>query len=220
MERDSIAWLGGDAMQALSLPVDSVRRLITRRTQRGWEVASGTLSTDGRTFLISQLATPGIQEGLWSTSVFDPPALDSGHFADAARAIESSLAMSGPTARRPYVAMAMPTDDGRGWWVYLYPASVVNGVYLRGGDMRFRLSADGRVITESRRLHEAITDFSVRTARSANWPTEKESLVSGDTPEDTDVFHVLQRRPQLPEFMVAGKYRYRIDVDGSIRLLP
>lgn len=220
MERDSIAWLGGDAMEALSFPEDGVRRLITRRTHDGWEVASGKLTADGKAFMISQVATPGIQEGLWATSSFESPKPDSGYFADAARAVETSLTMFRRVPGRPYIATAIPADDGPAWWVYLYPASTEEGVFLRGGDTRFRVTSDGRVITESRRLHETITAFSVRTARSASTPVEKASLVSGDTPEDTDVFHVLQRRPALPELMLAGKHRYRIDVDGSIRLLP
>ncbi len=86
--------------------------------------------------------------------------------------------------------------------------------------MRFRVSGDGRVIMDSRRLHDSITEYSVRTARPASALLGREPVVSGDTPEDTDVFHVLQRRPAIPELMLAGKYRYRIDVDGSIRVLP
>ena len=73
---------------------------------------------------------------------------------------------------------------------------------------------------ESRRLHDSITEYSVRTARPASALFDRDPVVSGDRPEDTDVFHVLQRRPSIPELMLAGKYRYRIDVDGSIRLLP
>jgi len=96
----------------------------------------------------------------------------------------------------------------------------VQGSWPRGGDMRFRVSGDGRVIMESRHLHDSITEYSVRTARPASAMLERDAIVSGDTPEDTDVFHILQRRPAIPELMLAGKYRYRIDVDGTIRLLP
>lgn len=206
-------------MAALSFPDDSVRRLIARRSQFGWEVASGRLSDDGSLYLMVRLAIPGIQR-MWASTEFDPPQPDSGYFARAARAIETSLTMFKPIAHRPYIATAVPVEDGLGWWVYLYPAPVVAGVWPRGGDFRFRVSADGRVLTEWRLLHESITEYSARTAPSAKPPAERESLVSGDTPEDTDVFHVLQRRPALPELMTAGKNRYRIDVDGSIRLLP
>jgi hypothetical protein len=220
MSRDSVAWLGGDAMEALSFPQDGIRRLITRRAQQGWEVARGKLTENGSTFLIDQIAMPGIQEGLWATSQYDPPMPDSGYVARAARAIETSISMFHRLDDRPYIAMAIPADDDPWWFVYLYPARVKDDVWPRGGDMRFRVSADGRVITESRHLHETITEYSVRSARSASAGTDKKSLVSGETPEDTDVFHVLQRRPALPELMTAGKYRYRIDVDGSIRMLP
>ena len=71
--------------------------------------------------------------------------------------------------------------------------------------MRFRVSDDGRVIMESRRLHDSITEYSVRTARPASALLGREPVVSGDTPEDTDVFHVLQRRPAIPELMVLSQ---------------
>ena len=215
--RDSVAWLGSDAMTSLSLPADSIRRLIVRSTDHGWEVASGALTDDHSAFLISELAIPGIQEA-WASTLYDSPEPDTGYFASAARAIEASVGMFVRPAPRIFVAMAIP--DANGWLVYIYPAPGGNGSWPRGGDMRFRLSEDGRVVTESRRLHESITEYSVRTARPSSALLEREPLVSGDTPEDTDVFHVLQRRPAIAELMSAGKYRYRIDVDGTVRLLP
>ena len=216
---DSIAWLGADAMTSPSLPPDSIRRLIVRRTDRGWEVASGVLSDDGAAYMVTEIATPGIQ-ATWASTRFEPPQPDTSYFARAARAIETSITMFHRPSARPYIATAIPADDGPWWLVYLYPAPLLNGSWPRGGDTRFRVSADGRVITESRKLHESISEYNVRTARPASALFDRESMVSGDTPEDTDVFHILQRRPAIPELMLAGKYRYRIDVDGSIRLLP
>ena len=220
--RDSIAWLGSGAMTALSTPPDGIRRLIVRETVDSWEVASGAMADDGSAYLISEIATPGIQPGLWASTLYESPAPNQGYFARAARAVETSIAMFRRPSDRPYIAMAVPADDGPWWFVYLYPEPVRAGVWPRGGDVRFRVSADGLVITETRRLHEDITEYSVRTARSASAPIDREktSMVSGDTPEDTDVFHVLQRRPAIPELMLAGRFRYRIDVDGKIRLLP
>ena len=218
--RDSIAWLGSGAMTTLTVAPDGIRRLVVRRGADSWEVASGAMADDGSAFLISEIATPGIQKGHWASTLFDPPAPNVDYFARAARALETSIAMFRRPADRPYIAMAVPADDGPWWLVYIYPAPATSGVWPRGGDMRFRVSADGLVITESRRLHESITEYSVRTARSASAPPDRQSLVSGDTPEDTDVFHVMQRRPALPELMLAGRFRYRIDVNGTIRLLP
>lgn len=216
-EYDSVSWLGGDAMTSLSLPKGGVRRLIARKTNQGWEVAAGTLSASGRDYLVSYLSTPGIEAGpQWATTPFDPPEADTGYLARAARAIETSLTMFRAAAERPYIATVVPASDGPWWWVYLYPAPSRPGAWPRGGDMRFRISADGRVITESRQLHESITEYTPRTARSGG-EVEREMLA--DTPEDTDVFHVLQRRPALPELMTAGRFRYRIDLDGTIRLI-
>ena len=206
-------------MTSLSLPADSIRRFIVRHTDDGWGVASGGLSADGAAYLISEIATPGIQ-ATWASTLFDTPAADTDYFANAARAIEASIAMFHRPEGRPYVATPVPADDGPWWLVYVYPSPTTTGSWPRGGDMRFRVSGDGRVIMESRRLHDSITEYSVRTARPASALLDRDPVVSGDTPEDTDVFHVLQRRPALPELMLAGKYRYRIDVDGSIRLLP
>ena len=219
-EADHIVWLANGAIESSYLPVDSIRRFIPRRTDRGWEVADGRLSDDGSTYLISRLATPGIQPDVWASSLFDPALPDTGYFARAARAIESSLTMFRPVEQRPYIATILPADDGPSWHVYLYPAPTVEGTWPRGGDMRFRVSADGRIVTEARRLHETIAEYSVRTARSATTKAEDgQPAVSGNAPEDTDVFHVIQRRPALPELMTVGRFQYQIDVDGGIRLL-
>ena len=166
---------------------------------------------------MSHLAIPGIEDGpVWAATSFDPPEEDTGYFARAARAIETSVTMFRAAADRPYIATAVPAGDGPWWWVYLYPAPSRPGAWPRGGDRRFRVSADGRVITDSRHLHESITEYTPRTARSGG-EVERETVA--DTPEDTDVFHVIQRRPALPELMTAGRFRYRIDVDGTIRLI-
>jgi hypothetical protein len=213
---DEVAWLGSGAMTSLSLPQNGVRQLITRRTESGWEVATGELSESGHAFLLNELATPGMQK-TWASSSFDPPQPDSGYFARAGRAIATALAMFRPTASRAHIATVVPAEDGPWWWVYVYPAPVQPGVWPRGGDTRFKLSADGRIITETRHLHDTITEYSVRSTRAA--PPVEQPIDAGNTPEDTDVFHVLQRRPALPEIMTAGRYRYRIDVDGSVRLI-
>jgi hypothetical protein len=215
-EYDSVSWLGGDAMTSLSSPKYGIRRLIARQTSRGWEVAAGYLTPDRRRYLMTHLSIPGIVPGAeWASTWFEPAQEDTGYFASAARAIETSVEMFRAAAERPYIATVIPTAEGP-WWVYLYPAPLRPGAWPRGGDMRFRVSADGRVILESRHLHTSISDYTPRTARSG---TEAEVEMLGDSPEDTDVFHVLQRRPALPELMSTARFRYRIDVDGTIRLI-
>jgi hypothetical protein len=36
-------------------------------------------------------------------------------------------------------------------------------------------------------------------------------------PEDTDVFHVLARKPSLPEWIATKSFVYQIQPDGSIK---
>jgi hypothetical protein len=114
-EADHVVWLASGAIASSDLPVDSIRRFIPRRTDRGWEVAAGTLSDDGSAYMISRLATPGIQPDVWASSLFDPALPDTGYFARAARAVESALTMFQPVEQRPYVATVLPADDGP-WW--------------------------------------------------------------------------------------------------------
>lgn len=218
-EYDRVAWLGGAAMTSLSLPPDEIRRLIVRRVGASWEVAAGTLSERGDTLHVAYLAIPGMQGDQWAASWFDPPRPDTGFFARAARAIEAAVAMFVRPARRTYVATALPTADTSGWFVYLYPAPTSDGRWPLGGDARFRVSADGRVVIEAKRLHESIREYSARSSATLGETARAASPANGLVPEDTDVFHVLQRRPAMPALVTVGRFRYRIDVDGSIRLL-
>ena len=43
--------------------------------------------------------------------------------------------------------------------------------------------------------------------------------VLDDVPEDTDVFHVLSRKPSVPQLIATRKYVYQVAVDGSINYL-
>ena len=113
---DSVAWLGSGAMTSLSLPPDGIRRLIARQTDRGWEVASGKLSSDETAFLITRLATPGIQANHWASSLFEPPQPDTGYFARAARAIETSLTMFRPSSAGRISPPSFPRTMARGGW--------------------------------------------------------------------------------------------------------
>jgi hypothetical protein len=41
--------------------------------------------------------------------------------------------------------------------------------------------------------------------------------VLADTPEDTDVFHVLARKPAVPEMILTKRYVFQVDPDGEAR---
>jgi hypothetical protein len=42
--------------------------------------------------------------------------------------------------------------------------------------------------------------------------------VLGDEPEDTDVLHVLQQDPPLPEMVATQHFLYEVASDGTIRI--
>jgi hypothetical protein len=41
--------------------------------------------------------------------------------------------------------------------------------------------------------------------------------VLDDTPEDTDVFHVLTRKPAVPEMVITKQFVFQVDPDGGIK---
>ena len=43
--------------------------------------------------------------------------------------------------------------------------------------------------------------------------------VLDDTPEDTDVFHVLTRKPAVPELIVTEQFVFVVEPDGAIKYL-
>ena len=45
------------------------------------------------------------------------------------------------------------------------------------------------------------------------------AAVLHDVPVETDVMHVLTRRPQVPQYVITENWAYRIDIDGTITLL-
>lgn len=145
------------------------------------------------------------------------PRADSDYFGSAARALDIARKDFGK-ATRPYNAMVIQADDAGAWFVYLVPAPTIAGVWPLGGDMRYRVTRDGRTITDRRRLHNAVLEFP-----PASKPQAGSRLVAGshaavlaDRPEDTDVFHVLTREPRVPEYIVTRSYYFRVDVNGHI----
>ena len=136
---------------------------------------------------------------------FDPPREDTGFFRSAAKAIDAALkdfTEHFEGQQRPYNVAVLPADKEQ-FWVYLVPAPTKPGVWPLGGDVRYLMSADGTKVIEKRQLHKSVIE---------NEPPKGENQqvagihthVLDDTPEDTDVFHVLTRKPAVPELVVTG----------------
>ena len=110
----------------------------------------------------------------------------------------------------------LPAEKGE-FWVYVVPAPTKAGVWPLGGDVRYRVSPDGAKVVEKRQMHKSIIEKPAPAAGDGNKPVAgMHSHVLSDLPEDTDVFHVLSRKPAIPEMVVTGKFYYAIEVDGGI----
>jgi hypothetical protein len=213
---DAASWHGTDAVLALGPAKDRVRGYVARRRVDGlWEVVFGRLTADADTFFVAYRAVqarPGADTFL--ASVVDPAEADTGYFARAARALNLAGQDLGRVSR-PYNRVALP-DSGE-WYVYLMPAPTRAGYWPLGADIRYRISSDGRQIREKRRLHNTVIEYGPPQQRDGEQlEAGYHTAVLDDRPEDTDVFLVLSRKPQVAEYIVSQSFYFRIGVDGQI----
>lgn len=217
-EYDRAAWYGTDAVLALHPDQNLVRGYLARRRADGlWEVVFGRLDPQANAFLIAYRAvqrSPGDTSYL-ATAVL-PRESDAEWYARAARALDVARGAFG-AANRPYNAMVVPAGGDGDWFVYLVPAITRPGVYPLGGDVRYRVSSDGRTMIAQRRLHNTVLEWAPPEAKAGREPVMTyHTAVLDDRPEDTDVFHVLSRAPKFQEYVVSKSFFFRIDVDGRI----
>ena len=208
---DVAAWHGTDAVKALQPEEGSVVRYIAKRTGDRWTVAFGRLNEARDKFLISYEAIQGSTPTEFKGSKLGPPREDTGFFLFAARAIDAALAdFKGED--RPYNVAVLPAPSDQ-LYVYLVPAQTKDRVYPLGGDARYLMSAEGLKIVEKRQMHKAILEFATDNNAAAGFHT----AVLDQIPEDTDVFHVLARKPSVPQWIGTRLFVYRVEPDGTIR---
>ncbi|HEU4508147.1 MAG TPA: hypothetical protein VFR78_07920 [Pyrinomonadaceae bacterium] len=210
---DVAAWHATDAVLALKPEEGSVVRYIAKRTGDRWTVAFGRLNEARDKFLIAYEAVQGSTPTEFKGSKLTPVKEDAGFFLFAARAIDTSLALF-KGEERPYNVAVLPAPSDQ-LYVYVVPAQTKDGVYPLGGDVRYLVSADGLKVVEKRQMHKAIIEF----ATSENVRSGYHTAVLDQIPEDTDVFHVLARKPSVPQWIATKLFVYRIEPDGSIRYL-
>jgi hypothetical protein len=215
-EYDVAAWHATDAVMALSPPQGSVARYIAKKDGSVWTVVFGRLNEKKDKFLIVYEAIQGVSPVEFKVTKHEPPKEDTGFYLGAAKAIETAVAdFKGES--RPYNVAVLPAKSDQ-LYVYVVPAQTDARVFPLGGDARYLISADGTAIMEKRRLHNAILEF----ASSPDQGTVESGFhtaVLDDVPEDTDVFFVLSRKPNVPELIRTRKYVYRIERDGTINYL-
>jgi len=218
-EYDQAAWHSSDAVQKLEPKPESVIRYIARKTEKGWVVSFGRLNEKKDRFLIAYEANQGKKPDEFAVKSFDPPAEDAKFNRFAARAIDTALkdfVENFKGEKRPYNVAVLPAEKSE-LWLYLVPAPTQEGIWPLGGDVRYRVSEDGSRIIEKHQLHNAIIE------NPAPKPDAHNQLAAGmhthvldDTPGETDVFHVLTRKPAVPEVIITQESVFSIEVDGKI----
>jgi hypothetical protein len=215
-EYDTASWHATDAVKALNPTEGSVRRYIARKTEAGWVVVFGRFNETEDGFLIVYEANQRSGSPEFTVKTYDPPQKDTEFFYIAAKAIGISLQNS-QLERRPYNTYVLPLDSGQ-LYVYVLPAQTVAGVYPLGGDTRFLVAADSSKIVETRQLHKAILELKPSDVPAGATPAGgTHSHVLTDTPEDTDVFHVLRQEHPLPEFIGTRTGVYKVETNGTIK---
>lgn len=212
-EYDVAAWHATDVIQDLKPEKGGTRNYIAKKTDAGWVVVFGRLSDAHDRFLILYQANQGTRPDFFTDKKYDPPLESTDFYFYAAKAFEAALKDLGPVDR-PYNAYAIPSETGQ-LYVYLLPAQTENGVYPLGGDVRYTFTASGDTMVEKRQMHKSILDFAIKKGSVSGYHTHVLSL----TPEDSDVFHVLARKPSIPEYVgTFDKKIYIIQTDGTILL--
>ncbi|HZC24164.1 MAG TPA: hypothetical protein VE866_12550 [Candidatus Binatia bacterium] len=218
-EYDVAAWHATDVVQDMKPEQGAFRYYIAKKTDAGWIVVFGKLDEARDKFLIVYQATQGTRPEYFTAKRYDAPRENSDFFLAAARAFDLALRDLGPV-NRPYNTYAIPAENGQ-LYVYVLPAQTKDGIYPLGGDVRYRFSADGTAMIEKRRMHKSISEIDYNDASAGIKKTEAgmHTHVLSLTPEDSDVFHVLTRRPAIPEYVgtLDGKI-YVVQADGTILL--
>jgi len=220
-EYDRAAWHATDAVQTANPKTVDGEIYIGKKANGKWTLAFGVLNADKRKFLIGYEAEQIAERKEFTVKKDDPAREDEGFYLFAARAIELALAEFGKV-NRPYNAAVLPVTAADGkyqqglLYVYFYPAQTKAGTYPLGGDARYLVSADGMKIIEKRRMHKTVLD--VAPVKGKKMVAGYHSHVLSDVPEDTDVLHVLQQDPPVPEMIVTPHFEYEVARDGTIRI--
>jgi hypothetical protein len=217
-EYDVASWHATDVVQDLKPDKGSTRYYIAKKGESGWVVVFGRLSESHDKFFIVYEANQGTKPEFFTVKKYDPPLENTDFYFSAARAFDAALKDLGP-GNRPYNDYAIPSETGQ-LYVYLLPAQTQDTVYPLGGDVRYTFSADGGTLIEKHAMHKTILDIDYGTSGKIKKPEAGiHTHVLSNVPEDSDVFHVLTRKPSIPEYIgTMDKKIWVIQTDGTILL--
>jgi hypothetical protein len=201
------------AVAALKPPEGSIVSFIARKTDIGWQVVFGRIGENKDKFLITYEAiqVPGLS---FVAKKYKKPKEDTAFYLFAATAMDTAV-LDFVGEKRPYSVAVLPGPSEQ-LYVYIIPTVVKPGVYPLGGDARYLMSKDGTKIVEKRYLHKSVIEFT-SPVNPQQTGAGFHTAVLDDIPEDTDVYHVLSRKPSVPEWVATNQYVFQIDPDGSIK---
>jgi hypothetical protein len=81
------------------------------------------------------------------------------------------------------------------------------------------ISPDGTKIVSKRQLHKSIIEVEPPTDKNKQQVGGIHTHVLDDKPQDTDVFHVLARKPAVPEMIITKEFVFEVKPDGSIKFI-
>jgi hypothetical protein len=216
-EYDVAAWHATDAVEALKPDHAAAPLYLAHKVGSKWEVVFGRMSPQQDKFLIVYRATEGTKETEFTAKKMDPPLGERGFYFEAAKAMDTATKDFGNPGR-PYNGYVLPSEDGQ-LYVYFLPGQTREGVFPLGGDVRYTVSLDGGTIVTKRQMHKTIVEAKSapkdgQVAAGAHKHTDDDEI------EDSDVFHVLNRTPLVPEYVgTPDQHLYEIKTDGSITRL-
>ena len=193
---------------------DRFQQYLANKSAKGWTVSFGALSKNQDSFTVLYEAVESKPGGKFQTAKCKPGTVDNGLLLRQALAVKvCSQAFPGNGKKNTYAVLA--AQAGR-MYVYVYPAHTAPGIYPFGNDIRYTVSADGGTILDTRRMHKRVIGAPPVTDGAK--PTMGVHVAAlDDLPEDSDVMHVLLRKPPLGEMIATKHFVYMVDTDGSIK---
>ena len=205
------------------VPTDEIALSFSQKTDAGREVVFGKLSPNQEAFLIVYRVFFPINGEAKLRSPAEPER-DVDYYLSAAKSIGVALDHY-RIQLRPYDYAILPEGEDK-FNVYIYPAVVTPGVYPLGGDVLFVISRKDFSVLDAKQLHRSILEVDhSKPGENQQIAAGIHSVVTDTKPVITDVFHVLKRKPAIPEYVVISLENtapedaplFIIEPDGSIR---
>jgi hypothetical protein len=212
---DQAAWYATDAFREIKPDPTKTSVYIATEQNGRWTVSFGRLNEKQDKFLVVYEAAQQEDPMKFKINELATPREESGFLLAGAKAIGAARIDFGNKARR-YNVSALPAPSGR-IYVYFLAAQTDLKSYPVGGDARYLISSDGTKIIEKRNMHMAVAEY--RVPDSGKVENSFHTAALDDIPEDSDVFHVLVRKPTADELVLTPNYVYKIQVDGTIQYL-